>query len=130
MLTQVTSGWAVHWHSRSVRTSREPEPPEDGRGLPGASTLTAHFESVDGDVAVFPEDPHDGSASAAAKSAAFIARIAGLLLTRRSRMVSGTAVVADPEEVNLSRYAPWKSGRNWKDWRPAEVCLFHFPWLC
>lgn len=106
MLTQLTSGWAVHWHSRSVRTSMEPEPPEEGTGVPGASTLTAHFDNVDGDVTVLPDEPHDVTAMAAARSAAFMERIARRRMSGRSRIISGTAVVAGPEEVNLSRYEP------------------------
>lgn len=87
----------------------EPEPPEAGTGVPGASTETAHFDNVDGEVTVFPDEPHDVSAIVAAKSAAFTAKIAGRPVTRRLRIVPGTAVVADPEEVNLSRCAPWEA---------------------
>jgi hypothetical protein len=106
MLTQVTSGCAVHWHSRSVRTSMEAEPPEAGTGVPGASTATAHFDNVDGDVTVLPDEPQDASATAAAKSPAFIAKTAGPRKVRPSRMIPGTAVVAAPEELNPSRYEP------------------------
>jgi hypothetical protein len=84
----------------------EPEPPEAGTGLPGASTETAHFANVDGEVTVFPDEPHDIAATAAAKIAAFIEKIASRRVSGRSCIALGTAVVADPEEANLSRCAP------------------------
>ena len=75
MLTQATSGWAVHWHSRSVLTSIAPDPPEAGTGVPGASTVTAHFDNVEGEVTVLPDEPQDVSASAAVRKAAFAPRM-------------------------------------------------------
>ncbi len=65
----------------------EAEPPEAGTGVPGASTATAHFANVDGDVTVLPDEPHDASATAAARSPAVIARIAGPRMARACRIV-------------------------------------------
>lgn len=82
MLTHATSACAVHWHSRSVRTSTDPAPPDAGTGVAGASIVTAHLVNVEGEVAVFPDPPHETIASAAATRAATGPKLTDPRITR------------------------------------------------
>jgi hypothetical protein len=102
---QFTSGCAVHWHSRAVLTAIAPAPPVAGTVEGGASKATEHFDTEEGEVIVFPDEPHPASPSAAARTAAIAAE------TRREGSVKvvhifETAVVAAGEEHLLSRCLP------------------------
>src|SRR3954462_13210531 len=82
-----------------------PAPPLAGTVEPGLSTVTAHLDRLEGDVIVFPDDPHAAVTMAQANSAAIAGKLrdcagAGRLLIAR------TAVVASREEPALSKSLP------------------------
>src|SRR5574338_818276 len=75
MLSQDTSGAAVHWHSRAVVTAICPVPPWAGNVASVAPSVTAQREMVLGEVAVEVEDPHAASSGATATSARNVRRV-------------------------------------------------------
>src|SRR6188472_3458856 len=73
MFSQPTSGWAVHWQTRSVFTVMEPLPPLAGTVEDGASNAIGHLEKEVGEVTVLPDEPQPASANATARMAALAA---------------------------------------------------------
>ena len=88
MLIHVTSGCALHWHSRSVETVIVPPPPVAGTVEPGLSTVTAHLDRLEGEVIVFPDEPHPVTPMAQANSAVTAEKLRDLVAACRLRMAA------------------------------------------
>jgi hypothetical protein len=105
MLSQFTSGWAVHWHSRAVFTASDPVPPVAGRVEAGVSTATAHLDTEEGEVLVCPDEPQASGNTERARIAVFVANLTRQPKSRRL-CIFETAVFAAGEEQLLSRCLP------------------------
>src|SRR4029079_654418 len=70
-----------------------PPPPVAGTVEAGLSTVTAHLDRLEGEVIVFPEDPHPAIPIAQANSAVIAEKLRSCVVAIRLR-IARTAVVA------------------------------------
>lgn len=68
-VNQLASVDAVHWHSRAAVTVSVAVAPLAGNVEPRPATVSAHLDTLDGDVAVTPLAPHPAANAAARKTA-------------------------------------------------------------